>query len=502
VIHRPARRRGVAVALVLAVLLPGPAAGAVAADGQAGAVSAGLPAPPVPWFDAFRERATDAELHAFLWALPKGGDLHAHLTGSGRSEWLLELALAQAEHGYRFLTRVRVGNCHPPGSAAARRALLLFHTIREATWQQLDACSRAEYERLEALEGPLREAWLDALRLDRAGEGRDEFFERHWQRMNALLHSPWWAAELLARHVRAMGDENVRYVEPLVPLLSFRTPDGAPFPADVAAALYRERLGRPDVRASGVTVRLQASVLRFLPDAERVLAEQYAFVARHRDLFVAVNLVGREDEDRGHPLRFLETFRTARRRHAGVHVSLHAGEVDEPNRHVRDSLLLGAERIGHGFNLIDDPDTLLRMRGGPWAVEISLISNRLLEYAPTWEEHPFPEYLRTGVPVTLATDDRGMWDSTLTDEYFVAVREYALSWEELVQLARAGLDHAFLDGATRAPLRARLDADLEAFAAAFRADPQAVLARAEPLRLGFVCRTYGLCPDEAGAPDP
>ena len=46
----------------------------------------------------------------------------------------------------------------------------------------------------------------------------------------------------------------------------------------------------------------------------------------------------------------------------------HGGEVDEPNRHVRDTLLLGATRIGHGTNLITDPDTLLLMRTGKSAV--------------------------------------------------------------------------------------------------------------------------------------
>jgi adenosine deaminase CECR1 len=96
--------------------------------------------------------------------------------------------------------------------------------------------------------------------------------------------------------------------------------------------------------------------------------------------------------------------------------------VDEPNSHVRDTLLLGADRIGHGVNLITDPDTMRLMRHGPYLVEINLVSNLLLEYVSDYSEHPFPEYLRTGIPVALSTDDRGMWDSNLTDEFFVAVQ--------------------------------------------------------------------------------
>jgi predicted acyl esterase len=41
---------------------------------------------------------------------------------------------------------------------------------------------------------------------------------------------------------------------------------------------------------------------------------------------------------------------------------------------------LGATRIGHGVNLISDPDTMLMMRHNRYLVEISLVSNQVLEY--------------------------------------------------------------------------------------------------------------------------
>ena len=60
-------------------------------------------------------------------------------------------------------------------------------------------------------------------------------------------------------------------------------------------------------------------------------------------------------------------------------------------------------------------------------VEINLISNELLGYVPDLDKHPFPIYLRQGIPVCLNTDDRGMWHSNMTDEYYVAVSRYNLS---------------------------------------------------------------------------
>ena len=143
---------------------------------------------------------------------------------------------------------------------------------------------------------------------------------------------------------------------------------------------------------------MQNALLRFTPNAEQQLRELYAITDRYRDLYVGVNMVGREDNDKGYPLRFLPVLRELRHKYPDINLSIHAGEVDEPNFHVRDTLLLGAQRIGHGVNLITDPDTMLRMRYGPYLVEINLISNLLLEYVSDYSQHPFPGIPADGNP--------------------------------------------------------------------------------------------------------
>jgi hypothetical protein len=83
------------------------------------------------WFERFKAEATDEELYRFLYAMPKGGDLHNHLSGSILSEWFYDLALQQAERGYRYYTRVRIENCRPYGGNAFVESpyLLMFVTI-------------------------------------------------------------------------------------------------------------------------------------------------------------------------------------------------------------------------------------------------------------------------------------------------------------------------------------------------------------------------------------
>ncbi len=139
-----------------------------------------------------------------------------------------------------------------------------------------------------------------------------------------------------------------------------------------------------------------------------------------------------------------------------VHISLHAGEIapglvppDGLRFHIREAVDLGhAERIGHGVDIMHEsaPDALLKeMAAKHIMVEINLTSNDVIlgVKAPN---HPFPLYRAAHVPVALSTDDEGVSRIDLTHEYTRAALEYNLSYRDLKNMARTGLEHAFLPG--------------------------------------------------------
>ena len=448
-----------------------------------------------PWFEQVKATATPEQLYTFLYALPKGGDLHNHLQGAILSEWMWESALAQEQRGYTYYTKVRINNCKDYGTNefGFQPYLLLFKNIGAGTYQKLGECEKSEYKRLRDLDDREREAWLNSMRLDQKFEGRDEFFNAHWARIAELLNNPYLITDILYRNMEAFGREGMVYLETQLNLDNYVKPDGTRYSTAEIADILRARLAAKDAIATGVTVRFQSALLRFTPTAEDRLRQLYEMNDKYRDLFVGINMVGREDNDKGYPLRFLPVLRELRHEYPDINLSIHAGEVDEPNFHVRDTLVLGAKRIGHGVNLITDPDTLLSMRNGPYLVEINLISNLLLEYVEEYSQHPFPEYLRLGVPVALSTDDRGMWDSNLTDEYFVAVREFNLSWEELVQLGRNSLKYSFLDEPTKQKLLAAYEKRVRTFAQQFQNKGWAAFEGVKPVSYSFLCKHYELC---------
>jgi adenosine deaminase CECR1 len=412
-----------------------------------------------PRFEEIREQASPEELYAFLYDLPKGGDLHNHLGGCALPETWWRWAASDTRRGGReFYTRVDLRYCFEECSPLVR-----YHTIFGSNWTALSDCCRAQYRPLAKLSNEEREAWLSAMRLDRPTEGREEFFEMIWARLGDLIRDPEIIAEVMVENMKSFAAEGLRYIEWQISPLGRRSEDGAPVEAEEVDRWFRERLAEPDARDTGVTVRFLASVLRFGPAAEEALERAYAFVARPGDLWVGVNLVGREDDGRGHPLRFLDVFRKMRRRHSGVGIAIHAGEEDGPSRHVRDTLLLGATRIGHGVNLVQDPEALILVRAAGIAVETSLVSNHLLGYTPDLDVHPFPEYLRLGIPAALSTDDRGIFDSSMTDEYFLAVTRFHLRWGEVRQLGRNSLEHAFVDQETKSKLLGEYERDVKRF---------------------------------------
>jgi len=440
-------------------------------------------------FQQIAESAAPRELYAFLQALPKGGDLHHHNGLSAPAELWYSMATApQTLARNPFYTLTRPGVC--PGDPPA--PLPRFHTIQKSRYDGLDSCRKAGYEPLAGLTDRLRGEWLSSLVLDRPGEGRDEFFERIVPRFGDLSHDPWLAAEVIAGNMKLFGAEGVRYIEAQLGPGGFVDAAGKPMEPESAWRIIRERLRRPDVAATGVAIRFQGVLIRFAPDAEQRLETVYAWVAGHREDWVGINMAGREDNDKGYALRFLPTFRKMRRTYSDIPLSIHAGEKDSPGHEVRDTLLLGAMRIGHGVNLITDPDTMLLMRHGKVLVEVNLVSNRVLEYIPDTAQHPFPEYLRFGIPVCLNTDDRGSWGSNMTDEYYTAVTNFRLTWREVVQLGRNSLEFSFAEPALKAKMLADYERELAAFERRFDSDGWRDTVRSlRPAVSGYAERTWG-----------
>ena len=189
----------------------------------------------------------------------------------------------------------------------------------------------------------------------------------------------------------------------------------------------------------GITARFIIAGLRQLP-AETSLDLARLAVEFRDEGVVAFDLAGSE---KGYSASVhADAFRYAREHNMAV--TVHAGEGDGPQS-IHDAVhICGANRIGHGTRLIEDPDLTQYVNDRRIALEVCLTSNVQTRVADSYATHPLREYFDRGLNVTLNTDNRLMSATTLTDEYVFAAEHLGFTVEELAGIALNGFESAFL----------------------------------------------------------
>ncbi len=150
---------------------------------------------------------------------------------------------------------------------------------------------------------------------------------------------------------------------------------------------------------------------------------------------------------------------------AGVRVTLHAGEAAGPAS-IADALACGAERIGHGVEVIEDCEVVTGgiRTTGPIAtdvlerqipLEICIKSNLDTKgWAP--RNHPVGLLHRAGFAVTLNTDNRLMSRTDPTAEFSLAVEHHGFGIDDLAAVTRTALEGAFCEEGRKARLWSRV----------------------------------------------
>jgi adenosine deaminase len=176
---------------------------------------------------------------------------------------------------------------------------------------------------------------------------------------------------------------------------------------------------------------------------------------------VAFDLAGPEAEFPAAPHAL--AFVTARE--GGLGLTAHAGEVADARR-VREVLDFGVRRVAHGVTAAEDPDLLALLRGRGVTLDLCPTSNVQAGIAASLAEHPLASLHRSGVSVTLSTDDRTVTGLTLSEEMARCVEAMRLERAELAAIAING----FRRGFAPPPLLAEPTAAAELAWAAWQAD--------------------------------
>jgi adenosine deaminase len=424
-----------------------------------------------------KARGNPLELRAFLYTMPKGADLHYHLAGGIYAESFIR---AGAEDGL-CVDLVKSAFVKPvtPASGSSTTPTCENTAVPAAT-------AFADQHLYDAL--------IDSFSMrsfvPSAGVSAHDHFFDSFAKFGGLSprHTGEWLDEVAAR----AAAQNEQYLELMETpdfsraaklaleigwkddlkalregLLARGLRDEVPaalehFKSAEARRRELEHCGKPDAAAAcNVEIRFLYQVLRGLPKeivfAQTVLAFETA--SADPEMVVGINFVMPEDgftsmHDYVLHMKMVKFLHEA---YPKVSITLHAGELVYglvPQEglccHIRQAVEAGAKRIGHGVDVMyeERPHELLKeMAAGHLMVEINLTSNDVI--LGVWgKEHPLPIYQQFGVPVALSTDDEGVSRVDLTNEYVRAAQTYGFSYADLKKLARTGLEHAFLPGAS------------------------------------------------------
>lgn len=424
------------------------------------------------FFETIRE--DEAALTAFFQAMPKGGDLHNHYSGSIYAESYLDFAIANACWIHPQTLKIYADSLGmQPGS------------------QRLDTLSKKESFGL--LRRRIYQEWSAKDYYESFRPSDQHFFdafakfpkERTWSDTKRGMQ------ELLDRAVA----ENIQYLELMIGGASYKINRKeakerlAQSDSMVRMAIQTNRVDTIDsvfnrwyeefskTGFDSVTVFIDSlskmydkldrskCELRYLLQGKResTPAEVFrglvlAFMAADRSpIIVGVNIVNREDGPlsmRDYRLH-MEMFRFLRGKFKNVQYSMHAGELvlglvkpEDLTWHIRDALYIaGAKRIGHGVDIMHEKDQqgiLSFMKRKKIPVEINLVSNEFILKVKD-SRHPIMTYFQAGVPIVISSDDAGILRTNMTEQFVVLAKRYkGISYPDIKSFIRNSIEFSFI----------------------------------------------------------
>lgn len=425
-------------------------------------------------------------LRTFLLGFPKGADLHIHLSGAVYAETLIRDAANDGAcvnpEALKFAPPPCSGNLIPASDFSGNidrqhqslydkliDALSVRSFVASSGWSEHDQFFSV-FDRTSGLKDHTGE-WVDEV-AGRSADQNNQYLELMvtppFSHAAQIAHQVGWSTALAQADAQAFA----QFRQQLLAQGLTTEIQAARDQATQAEAERKktEQCGAPQAApACQVETRYLYQVLRDnAPEAvfaQLLLGFEtvHGSLAAKDDTWVGINMVRPEDDlvsmrDYTLHMKIVGYLHSV---YPDVPISLHAGELafglvppEGLTFHIRQAVeLAGAQRIGHGVDLMyeDKPHDLLKELAQKHVmIEINLSSNEGI-LGVSGAAHPFPAYLAAKVPLALSTDDEGVSRIDLTNEYARAALDYNLTFSNLVKLARTGMEHSFLPGASLWP---------------------------------------------------
>lgn len=269
--------------------------------------------------------------------------------------------------------------------------------------------------------------------------------------LRLFYKSPEIIKRLTREAVEDAALDNIRYLELRFTPVALSRAEGFPMAQVVDWVIDSVREASAQY---GLPVRLIVSMNRHesVAQAKKVLD---IALGRQEQGIVGIDLAGNEAEFSAEP--FVELFSIARKQ--GLKITIHAGEWGGPEN-VRQAIeVLGADRIGHGIRVLEDPDTVAIARERKTVFEVCVTSNHHSGAVASLQGHPIKKMLDEGLNVTINTDDPSISKIDLSNEYQTVTELLGMSNEVLEERVLAAAKASFLPKDMGIRLATRISAE-------------------------------------------
>ena len=428
-------------------------------------------------------RSDPEEIRAFFYTMPKGGDLHTHLSGNVYAEDIIDIA---ARHN--LVVDPATGQLFDPATGQPSGVQMPASVVPVTA-----AYSNATL--YDALVG----SWSMRDYIPGNQSGHDQFFGT----FDLIDPVTYYNGDVIATIRNRAADENIQYLE----LMTSQT-DTEQVHEIVAAVDWDDNFSvmRKNLLDAGldeiidrkvrthefydreswelacpagknVTVRYIYEALRFYPKKEVFANLLQAFeIADRCPVVVGINLVGDEADDysRTDYHLHMEMVSYLASVYPQVSVSHHAGELtyglvpeEDLRFHIADAVYTGkASRIGHGVSILSEDawqETLAEMKKRDIPVEILLTSNEQI-LSISGHDHPVSVYLDHQVPVVIATDDPGIERTDLSGEFVkLTLQHPELRYEDIRAITINSIRFSYLPGPEKELMLVQFNERLEPF---------------------------------------
>lgn len=151
--------------------------------------------------------------------------------------------------------------------------------------------------------------------------------------------------------------------------------------------------------------------------------------------FKGIDLIGSEEYS---PELYSSIFAKAHK--SNLMCMAHIGEYSDPDAVINYIEVLNLDAIMHGITIVNSAKTLDLIRKRKITLHLCPTSNIALGYVKSYASHPIKHLIKNGINVTVNTDDRLIFGSSITEEYLKLYNSGCLTAEELDKIRLIGIN--------------------------------------------------------------